>query len=103
MSQAASYLLHEMLPRKGIATFGQEGGRDSPENMLHEMLPRKGIATKKNLALLIGGFQRCTRCFPVRGLRQASFPQRIRRQETGLQEMLPRKGIATQGLGHTSS
>ncbi len=85
-----------MLPRKGIATCGWASTSWTLRSALHEMLPRKGIATrrasgKRRRPLALG----CTRCFPVRGLRPFHIPATQRERRPELHEMLPRKGIAT--------
>ncbi|KHG64418.1 hypothetical protein QT17_12460 [Thermus sp. 2.9] len=41
--------LHEMLPRKGIATLTEAPTIQALANQLHEMLPRKGIATEADV------------------------------------------------------
>ncbi len=64
----ASFELHEMLPRQGIATFLLHGPDFSFPKQLHEMLPRQGIATYETLHPPL-------------------------EQEPWLHEMLPRQGI----------
>ncbi len=94
---ALEILLHEMLPRQGIATPRRAGRPPRCPGGLHEMLPRQGIATEPMLPYLgpIGSIVRCTRCFPVRGLR-LDGPLEVPGPEAGvLHEMLPRQGIAT--------
>jgi len=87
--------LHEMLPRKGIATSCTIPAPRPALGGCTRCFPVRGLRLDRDC----GGLDerhapRCTRCFPVRGLRPQTaiaIPTTNRR----LHEMLPRKGIAT--------